>query len=244
MTEAKKTTAKPKKTIIGAFLEAQKAMGAATKKALSHHGHYADLSMCIAVIKPALNDNGLVFTQPLGIDITLNAAPIHYLDTIIYHADSGESMDLGRAIIYCQRPNDPQAYGTGITYAKRYGLCAAFGLPTEDDDGNAASTPPKRMPTKATMNGRVDPNCQPKRLPKPTPKAIAEWQQFVMAVEADMNDSDIPFNPDKLPGWLWSKYGNGKIKLPVKPSDIDPIINEMLKIKHGLVEIEKMEEKE
>jgi hypothetical protein len=29
--------------------------------------------------------------------------------------------------------------GSGITYAKRYGLQAAFGLPSEDDDGNAAS---------------------------------------------------------------------------------------------------------
>ena len=243
MTEAKKTTAKPKKTIIGAFLEAQKAMGAATKAATSHHGHYADLNQCISVIKPALNDNGLVFTQPLGIDITLNAAPIHYLDTIIYHADSGESMNLGRAIIYCQRPNDPQAYGTGITYAKRYGLCAAFGLPTEDDDGNAAAKPPQKN-YKNTKNGPVSTEVVRTHTPKPMPKETVEWQQFVMAVEAVMNDSDIPFNPDKLPGWLWSKYGNGKIQLPVKPSDIDPIINEMLKIKHGLVEIDKMEEKE
>ena len=31
--------------------------------------------------------------------------------------------------------------GPGITYAKRYGLQAAFGLPSEDDDGNKAAEP-------------------------------------------------------------------------------------------------------
>ena len=29
--------------------------------------------------------------------------------------------------------------GSGITYAKRYSLQAAMGLPSEDDDGNAAA---------------------------------------------------------------------------------------------------------
>lgn len=38
---------------------------------------------------------------------------------------------------------DPQAVGSANTYAKRYGLTQAFGIPTEDDDGNAASAPPK-----------------------------------------------------------------------------------------------------
>lgn len=36
--------------------------------------------------------------------------------------------------------SDPQKQGSALTYAKRYGLCAAFGLAgEEDDDGNAAT---------------------------------------------------------------------------------------------------------
>ena len=216
------TEKQPQKTIIAAFLDAQKSMGAATKAAKSHHGHYADLSMCISVIKPALNDAGLVFTQPLGWCVSPDGNIVHYLDTIIYHTESGESMNLGQTIVYCQRPNDPQAYGTGITYAKRYGLCAAFGLPTEDDDGNAASKPAPKQKRK------------PAYLPKAEPKEIAEWQQFVMAVEAGARDAEIELDTKKLPGWLWKKYGNGQMKLPVKPSDIDGILNELLKIKHGM----------
>jgi hypothetical protein len=38
--------------------------------------------------------------------------------------------------------SDPQKMGSGITYARRYSLCAAFCLVAEeDDDGNAASEP-------------------------------------------------------------------------------------------------------
>jgi len=33
--------------------------------------------------------------------------------------------------------------GSGITYAKRYGLQSLLGLPSEDDDGNDASKEPK-----------------------------------------------------------------------------------------------------
>ena len=36
---------------------------------------------------------------------------------------------------------DPQAYGSAITYARRYGLAAIVCLATEDDDGEAATRP-------------------------------------------------------------------------------------------------------
>ena len=40
--------------------------------------------------------------------------------------------------------NDPQKMGSAITYAKRYGLQAMFGIPAdEDDDGNKANEAPK-----------------------------------------------------------------------------------------------------
>ncbi len=35
--------------------------------------------------------------------------------------------------------NDPQGYGSALTYARRYSLMAACGIAPEDDDGNAAT---------------------------------------------------------------------------------------------------------
>lgn len=41
--------------------------------------------------------------------------------------------------------DDPQGIGSAATYARRYGLAAIVGIVSEeDDDGNAASTPPAR----------------------------------------------------------------------------------------------------
>ena len=37
---------------------------------------------------------------------------------------------------------DPQGYGSALTYARRYSLMAACGIAPEDDDGNAASKKP------------------------------------------------------------------------------------------------------
>ncbi len=34
---------------------------------------------------------------------------------------------------------DAQGYGSALTYARRYGLCAIVGIAPEDDDGNAAA---------------------------------------------------------------------------------------------------------
>jgi hypothetical protein len=42
--------------------------------------------------------------------------------------------------------DDPQAYGSAITYMKRYALSALVGISAEEeDDGNAASAPDERM---------------------------------------------------------------------------------------------------
>ena len=38
--------------------------------------------------------------------------------------------------------NNAHGYGSANSYARRYGLQLAFGLATEDDDGNAASAKP------------------------------------------------------------------------------------------------------
>ena len=62
--------------------------------------------------------------------------------------ESGESVT-GRTPILTKDNTDPQKMGSGITYAKRYGLQSAFGLPSEDDDGNSAS-----MPTPEVSGGK------------------------------------------------------------------------------------------
>lgn len=98
------------------------------------HSKYASLNQCLEVTDPALSANGLIVTQWLepGPDNLLA------LTTQIQH----ESGEWQRSVGYLPVvQSNPQAAGSAITYARRYGYCAALGLaPDEDDDANAATT--------------------------------------------------------------------------------------------------------
>ncbi len=106
---------------------------AATKSANNPHfkSKYADLGAVIDAIKPALVEQGLFFTQqPAQCEGGVA------VETVLRHS-SGETVSLGTVVVPVNK-NDAQAYGSALTYARRYGLVTAFGVPTEDDDGNAA----------------------------------------------------------------------------------------------------------
>ena len=124
------------KAISVALLKAQKEIGAALKNAKNPYfkSNYADMKAVIEAIKEPLNKNGITFLQ--AVNGAGEGMPV--VETMLLH-ESGQYL-CSKAPVYCQKPNDPQAFGTGITYTKRYTLQAFLGLPTEDDDGNAAST--------------------------------------------------------------------------------------------------------
>lgn len=131
--------------IAPALLTAQRAIRFATKDAVNPHfkSKYADLPAVIDAIKPALNDAGIVFMQlPAPSDPGTLA-----ISTRLMH-ESGEWIE-STATAPLQK-NDPQGYGSAITYLRRYSLAAAVGLYQDDDDGNAASQPARTAkPTKA-----------------------------------------------------------------------------------------------
>jgi len=143
------------KAIAPALLAAQKQIGAAVKDAANpfFKSKYADLEAVIEAVKGPLNENGISFLQAVDSD---NGSA--HIETVLLH-ESGEFVSSSTPV-YCKEPNNPQALGSGITYAKRYGLQAILGLPTTEDDGNAAAKPreqPKPNPnrpaiTKAEIN--------------------------------------------------------------------------------------------
>lgn len=98
---------------------------------------YADLTSVIDAIKPALVKNNLFFTQhPAPTDRGVQ------IETMLHHAN-GESMSLGTLYVPANK-QDAQGFGSALTYARRYALVTAFGVPVEDDDGNAAAASSKR----------------------------------------------------------------------------------------------------
>jgi len=101
---------------------------------------YATLDKVISRLFPLLTEQGLSVVQPLDIAGTEPA-----IVTMIMHT-SGEwistSYPLEKAGI--GKANDAQQFGAAVTYARRYGLLSAFGVPVgKDDDANILTDKPK-----------------------------------------------------------------------------------------------------
>lgn len=92
---------------------------------------YSDLSAVIQAVSRPFFENNLCFTQGAEYQDGMLA-----ITTRIIHK-SGEWIEATTSLPAVK--NDPQAYGSAITYGRRYGLQALAGVPSVDDDANYAS---------------------------------------------------------------------------------------------------------
>ena len=124
------------KNIAIALVKAQKEMQTPKKGSVNpfFKNKYADLNDVLEAIVPALNNNGIVLLQPL-----VNIEGKNFVKTVLMH-ESGETFE-SLAEIFCARNNDAQAYGSGISYARRYSLSSICGIGSEDDDAQKAVQP-------------------------------------------------------------------------------------------------------
>jgi len=121
------------KEIGAAIAKAQAEMQGAKKGSANpfFKSKYADLGAVMAATKDALHNNGLSIVQfPIAADGKCGVT------TMLLH-ESGEYLSQD-CLLACSK-QDPQAYGSAITYARRYGWQAVCGIPSEDDDGNKAT---------------------------------------------------------------------------------------------------------
>lgn len=124
------------KLIFSALVKAQRAFTPALKDKTNpaFRSKYADLGACIEAVQDALNVNGIALVQSTREDNTGVT-----VETLFLH-ESGEQWASGPLHVPASK-QDPQGYGSALTYARRYSLMAACGIAPEDDDGNAASKP-------------------------------------------------------------------------------------------------------
>lgn len=112
-----KTVVQPKKTSVNPF----------------HKSKYAPLDSIIEAIKEPLAENNLSYTQSI-----VSSAQGVGVETMIVHS-SGQYIIHNPFYLPLQQQT-PQGGASASTYARRYSLCAAFGIaPEDDDDGNYAS---------------------------------------------------------------------------------------------------------
>jgi len=122
------------KNIASALVKAQRGFAPALKTSTNPHfrSKYVDLAGCVEAVVDSLNAAGIALIQRTSQDdsgVTVETVFVH---------ESGEMLECGKLHVPASK-QDPQGYGSALTYARRYSLMAACGIAPEDDDGNAAS---------------------------------------------------------------------------------------------------------
>lgn len=97
---------------------------------------YADLEAVWDACRKPMTDNGLSVVQG---DEGDDGVLVRFTTRLMH--ESGEWIET--TATYKPSQTTPQGIGSAHTYARRYGVCDMLGVVTEDDDGNASSSPPE-----------------------------------------------------------------------------------------------------
>lgn len=176
------------KEIAAALVRAQKEFGPALKTSSNPHFRtkYAALDACVEAVIDGLNNNGIMLMQQTHL-----CEDGVIVETTFIH-ESGEVMSGGKIHIPAAK-QDPQGFGSALTYARRYSLQAACGIAPEDDDANKA--------TAAVQQRKAAPVKQPepaKQVAQEAPKpanapAKVEGKEGSWQIKIDA-DPDLDFD--------------------------------------------------
>ena len=168
---------------------------------------YAPLDEVIKAVKEPLNKNGIFFLQK------------------VYLAENGQCVETefhghgavvkGGKVYVVADKRTPQGYGSALTYAKRYSLQTACGLPTgDDDDGNEAE---KETVKKDTVIEEIDMEVEESKVESDntveyTNEELVAWKDETVEWldQAKTDDELVQFykdNKGKFDGL--KKYHNG-----------------------------------
>lgn len=111
--------------LLKALFEFQKTIGQIKTTATNpfFRNKYIDLAGLWQNIKKPLHNTGLGITQLLK---------GHGVETILFHPESGQYISECAELKPVKE--DPQGYGSAITYTKRYAILAVLGIVAEEDD--------------------------------------------------------------------------------------------------------------
>jgi len=197
------------KELIDALVKAQSEMthGLATGTNPHFKSEYAPLDEVIKAVKEPLNKNGIFFLQK------------------VYLAENGQCVETefhghgavvkGGKVYVVADKRTPQGYGSALTYAKRYSLQTACGLPTgDDDDGNEAE---KETVKKDTVIEEIDMEVEESKVESDntveyTNEELVAWKDETVEWldQAKTDDELVQFykdNKGKFDGL--KKYHNG-----------------------------------
>lgn len=151
---------------------------------LASHNTYtfADLGDVMNECKRVCEVFGLVFTQvPTVAEVA--GQPMLAVGLWMLHKDGGE---VQFDPLMMPLPKDAQAYGSALTYARRYQLMTVFRIAPEDDDGKAATVAAQAAPGRRTEAERMIRESIGQMEPDIRRQFVADFHEHFHATLADL----------------------------------------------------------
>jgi len=167
------------KLIATALVRAKKAFRPALKTSENLHfkNRYAALDACLDAVDDALTENGIFMYQETAEDATGVT-----VETVFLH-ESGEILRCGKLHVPASK-QDPQGYGSALTYARRYSLMTATGIAGEDDDGHAGSVKPQPAQMTDEQRNEILYLAESRQMAADDRKRIDAWLKKPQTAEA------------------------------------------------------------
>lgn len=197
-------------TLIGALAKALPELESAKKNKANpaFKSKYADLAAIIAALEP-LTKHGLWYRQ-VAIDHPEGVA----FETFYIH-ESGEELSAGVTVVPVNK-KDAQGHGSAQSYARRYALQAAFGLATEDDDGNAASKSPPANDTPAKKESAHSALKTKVRNFVHEMEGCGDWDEWCAFRDTADAQAVVAEVREKLPEWWETGIGMPEEFIPLR----------------------------
>jgi hypothetical protein len=188
-----------------AMSKAQAAMKPATKDSTNpfHKNNYSNITSIWESARIPVTSNGLTVWQ----DVTTSEKSVSVTTKIVH--SSGQWVEFGPLTIPIAK-FDAQGIGSATTYAKRYALCGALGIVSDDDDdGEAACMPMRKEEYKPQAKPEV------KSTAKISVSQIKEINELLEICSSEY--------VEKFLGFLQQKYGSRALD-SIPTSDFEGVI--------------------
>lgn len=179
--------------LFAAFSKAQAEIGCARADGFNKHlgATYASMDSLIEAYKEPCSKHGLAVIQSV-----FNEGVDYYVETLIAHS-SGQWMKSKMKVLL--QKNDMQSLGAAVTYAKRYSIASAFGIPIEVDEGDVQKSAERAQVAQQTRQAaaKVGQETREKIKEKPIMNH-ATGKPFEAAVNASTNPTTGHVKPSEL----------------------------------------------
>lgn len=164
------------RNIFARLCAAQKEFTTLPKDKEGYGYRYTDFDTVVSAVRPVLAKHGLGFSQFVTGDKE------HLRIRTIVFSEDGESIEDSAPLpdVSVGKSNAAQNAGAAITYMRRYCLCAALGLSSDDDTDGVSPQEHAAKPSAAPQSGKAR-NTYP---PQGNPVAEAEKKRITDEISA------------------------------------------------------------